>query len=72
MSRANAPILILSLLFLTSCASTTSLQVDAGLTVACDKPELEGKKWRDLAIAYVKRGEAIDNCNDRLKLIRQK
>jgi len=46
-------------------------QVDPALTVACDKQKLEGDTWRDLAVAYVKRGSSIDDCNDRLRLIRK-
>ncbi len=61
--------LLLSL-SLISCSSTTVTGIDAALTVACDKALLEGKTWRDLATAFVRRGAAIDDCNARLKLIR--
>ena len=36
----------------------------------CDKPEIEGETWRDLAEAYAKRGQAIDECNARLEAVR--
>jgi len=71
MRIVNVLILLLTSLFLTSCGSTTVLSVDPALVVNCDKPELIGKTWRDLAISYVERGEAIDECNARMKLLRE-
>jgi hypothetical protein len=58
-------------LFSVSCSSVTVANIDPALTIACDKPLIEGRTWRDLAAAFVKRGEAIDNCNRRLKVIRE-
>jgi len=65
------PILILMSLFLVNCSNVTVTNVDPALTIACDKPLIEGRTWRDLATSYVKRGQAIDNCNRRLKAIRE-
>lgn len=68
----SALLLGLALLFLTSCGSTPQvIKPDGALTIDMDKPELEGDTWRDLAEAYIRRGEAIDEGNSRFKAIRE-
>jgi len=48
------------------------LSVDSGVLLQkCDKPELEGRTWRDVAELAVKRGQAIDECNLRIDKIRE-
>lgn len=59
----------LVLLSLGACStlSTTplpqKLRVPEALLAPCLKPGLEGKTNRDLALAYRKRGDALDACN---------
>jgi len=48
------------------------LSLDAGaLLQKCDKPELKGNTWRDVAELAVERGQAIDECNLRIDKIRE-
>ena len=65
------PMLGLLSLFLISCSTTPQvIKPDGALTISMDKPELEGNTWRDLAEAYITRGEVIDGGNARFKAIR--
>jgi len=41
------------------------------LTRDCDYPVLEGDKWRGLAEAYELRGQALKDCTERMRAIRQ-
>lgn len=60
-------------LLLSGCGTLyTVVPEDAVLSRACDKPGLEGDTLRDLAKAYLARGKAIDECNCRLKAIRER
>lgn len=70
MSKMIALLSLSILPFLSSCSNTTIVQVDPALVVPCEKSEITGKTWRDLAIAYVERGNDLDTCNQRLKVIR--
>lgn len=64
-------ILTLLTTFLISCSNTTVVSVDPALALPCDKSQLEGKKWKDVAVLAIKRGQNIDDCNDRLRAIRE-
>jgi len=48
------------------------LSVDAGaLLQKCDRPELNGDTWRDVAELAAERGQAIDECNLMIEKIRE-
>lgn len=47
------------------------MPVDPRLTKDCDIPMLQGDTWRDLAEAYVERGNALLECTDRMRAIRE-
>lgn len=68
--KATALILGSILIFSGCCPNPVVVQADPSLTAPIEKPELEGETWRDLAEAYLRRGEAIDNANARLKELR--
>lgn len=55
---------------MSSCASGV-VQPDPVLLAPCERPGLIGNTWGDLAEAYILRGEAIDECNARLDLLRE-
>jgi len=57
--------------FLASCSNTILVKPNAALTAPIVKPELEGNTWRSLAESYIKRGQAIDECNRNLTAIRE-
>ena len=59
-------------LLLISCGSTPQvIKPDGALTVDMDRPVLEGNLWKDLAEAYIRGLEAIDEGNSRFKAIRE-
>jgi len=64
-------ILLLIFPFLASCSNTILVKPNAALTAPIVKPALEGNTWRDLAESYIKRGQAIDECNRNLTAIRE-
>ena len=52
--------------------SCSSLSIDAGaLLQKCDKPELKGETWRDIAELAAERGQAIDECNLMIEKVRE-
>lgn len=57
--------IVLGSVFLTiSCGS--SIEVVEEQQEPCAKPSMTGETWADLAEGYLRRGQAIDNCNDRI------
>lgn len=56
---------------LSSCTRIIQVPVDERLTRDCDIPEMYGETWRDLAEAYIDRGQALRDCNDRMNAIRR-
>lgn len=59
------------ILSLTACSSRiVQVPVDPRLTVDCKVPEVRGDTWRDLASAYLERGEALEECTQRMRVIR--
>lgn len=46
------------------------MPIDPRLTVDCDKPELMGDTWRDIGALAVERGAALEECTDRMRVIR--
>ena len=57
-------IVLVSGFLMTSCGS--SIEVVEEQLEPCAKPSLTGETWADLAEGYLRRGQAIDNCNDRI------
>lgn len=70
-----ASILCFLLISLTSCAGPTAVTIappDPRLTVPCDKPPLpERITPRRLGQVLVDNAQAVDDCNTRLKILRQ-
>lgn len=56
---------------LTGCQTRyINLPADPVIARDCSKPTIEGDLVRDLGKAYLERGKAIDECNDRLRALR--
>lgn len=67
------PILVVALLILAGCGHTPVVTPpNPALTVDCDYPVIEGETWRDLAQAYERRGEALQECTRRMRALRGK
>jgi hypothetical protein len=57
--------------FSAGCAQrVTMVPVDPILARDCDKPQMQGDLWIDMAEAYVLRGEALDECTARMRALR--
>lgn len=56
---------------MTSCSNSTIVRIDPALLNDCDKPQLKGKTWRDVAELAAERGLSIDKCNIRLEAARE-
>ena len=66
-------LMLLCLPLLTAACATEVRQVTipASLLADCPKPEWNGTTYRDLAELAVRRGKAIDDCNDQLSAARE-
>lgn len=65
---------VLCLPLLTAACATTEVRtvgVPAALLADCEKPKWEGGSYRDLAELAMRRGKAIDDCNDQLAAVRE-
>lgn len=67
LAALTLPLILASLI---GCVRTVAAPVDPVLSRDCERPEMRGETWRDLAEAYYLRGEAIDECNARMRAIR--
>jgi hypothetical protein len=65
------PLLLLAVL-LAGCQTLERIPVapNPALTRDCDYPAIEGDSWRALAEAYERRGEALKECNARMRALR--
>lgn len=68
--RPLVSVWILPFLALSLTACVTTVPVSPHLTRDCDYPVIEGETWRDLALAYERRGEALKECTDRMRAVR--
>lgn len=53
------------------CSYPTVVRNSPLLTRDCDKPELNGKTYRDAIILSIEQAKALEECNGRLKILRQ-
>lgn len=72
-SLLNASMCLCLLPLIAACATTEvrTTRIPESLLASCDKPAWGGKSYRDVAELAVRRGKAIDDCNDQLSAARE-
>lgn len=64
-------IVCLGLFLTTSCARYVQAPLNPGLTKDCDRPELHGNTYRDVFDLAIRRGQALEDCTDRMRTLRK-
>lgn len=65
------PLAALTLLLSTACSTVSVIEIDPRLTAPCEPPELRGNTWRDVGILAVEQRAVIDDCDQRMRAIRE-
>ena len=64
-------IALFSLCLLISCKSYVPVPPNPELTKDCDYPKLQGETYRDAINLTVRRGQALEDCTDRMRSLRK-
>jgi hypothetical protein len=65
------PVVVLTLSSLQGCSNRLgAVVIDPRLTAPCEQPVLRGTTYRDAIVLGVERGEALEECADRMDEIR--
>ena len=69
----HLPLIVLAFLcwMLIGCNSMVVQKPNPLLTRDCDNPTLKGVTYRDALILSIEQAKAIEECNGRLKILRQ-
>lgn len=54
-----------------ACSTVSVVQIDPRLTAPCEAPELRGDTWRDVGVLAVEQRAVIEDCDARLRAIRE-
>jgi hypothetical protein len=57
-------------LHLAACSTVSVLEIDPRLTEPCPAPELRGETWRDVGVLAVEQRAVIEDCDARMRAIR--